>query len=116
MTDPTPDTTEEPWSSYRKLNAGLEALVAGLEKKPALGTSLVRELDRQLAYARAQARELALLAKTVETAAMVRALQYVDDTVMRDASVRAGNDENVVYTVSKAREDLRRLLDDCAQS
>lgn len=112
----TTNETGEPWSSYRRLNHDLLQLQEVLDRVPVIGDTVVRSLDRQLAEARKWCAELVQQAETVETAAMVRALQYVDDTVMRDASVRAGNDENVVYTVSKAREDLRRLIDDCAKS
>jgi len=96
-------TTEEPWSSYRKLNHGLQRLASILAE--------AEDHETSAPGAAALATELAVQAKTVETAAMVRAMQFVMDTVIKDASARAIEGESVVYTVSLAKKDLQHLID-----
>jgi len=102
-------TTEEPWSGYRKLNAGLQKLTNFLEEGQAY--DLPGNQAIVITEARALAADLTRQAQTVETAAMVRAMQFVMDTVIKDASARAIEGESVVYTVSLAKKDLQHLID-----
>jgi hypothetical protein len=111
----TPDTAE-PWSSYRKLNNGLESLVANLGRTPTLGKSLTRELDRQLAEARHQARELAAQAKTVETAAMVRVLTFVRSTIVATAQTNVAQGDDPLVVMDTLVRQLNETIDDCARS
>lgn len=103
-------TDEEPWSGYRKLNAGLEQLVATLETQPRLGDSLMRSLDKTLASARTQARELADLAKTVETAAMMRVLEYFRTTSLQDELARSAATPPALDALTRVHGELRHLL------
>ena len=106
--------SEEPWSSYRKLNEGLEKLATFLDEAvstddPGAKAAVIRE-------GAAQAQELAQQAKTVETAAMVRALEYVGMTLVRDLTHQVATGENFVYAVSQLREGLRHLISQVSRS
>lgn len=106
--------TDEPWSSYRKLNAGLQKLTAMLEEIPRYEQS---DTGRQVLDAVLPlSQDLEEKAKTVETAAMVRALEFVRDGIHRTALEETQKGYLPTEVMAKLTHRMQGLIDDCARS